>query len=251
MAILDSTNLEQFTVKGSNFKFSGERIQNLGSTEYTLVTILCDISGSVASYSQDLEKSLGEIVLACRKSPRADNIMLRLLTFNTQVQEVHGYKLLQNCNPDDYKSILRCGGGTALFDASYDAVSAVKAYGKTLYDQDFTVNGIAFILTDGEDNSSHVSPEATKKLIEDIQKEECLDSFISVLIGIGVSGSISQYLDDYKNKAAINSYIEMQNADKGSLAKLANFVSKSISSSSQSLGQGQSATSSQVSQITF
>ncbi len=248
MSILDNSNLEQFTVAGSNFKFSGERIQNLGATEYTLVTILCDVSGSVASYSQDLEKCLGEIVLACRKSPRADNIMLRLVTFSNDLEESHGYKLLQNCNPDDYKGLLKCGGGTALFDAAYDAVGAVKTYGKTLYDQDFTVNGVAYILTDGDDNSSKVSPDMVKKMVDDIQKEECLDSFTSVLIGVGVNPTISMFLDKFKTAAGITGYIEMDDATKGSLAKLAGMISKSISSTSSSLGSGSGAP---LSQITF
>lgn len=245
MSILNDS-LEQFAVAGSNFKFSGERIQNLGATEYTLVTILCDISGSVSSYSKDLEKCLGEIIFACRKSPRADNIMMRLVTFNNYVFENHGYKLLQNCNPDDYNGMLKCGGGTALFDATFDAVNAIKTYGKTLYDQDFTVNGVIYILTDGDDNSSTVSSLAIKKLIEDLSKEECLDSFTSILVGVGVDNSTSLYLDNFKNEAGITGYIKMDDATKGSLAKLANFVSKSISSVSSSLGSGVS-----NSQITF
>ena len=241
-------DLEQFKTKGSNFKFSGERIQNLGATEYTLVSIVCDISGSVSNFSADLEKCLGEIVMACRKSPRADNIMIRLLTFNTRVNENHGYKLLQNCNPDDYNNILHCGGGTALFDATYDAFNAVKDYGKQLYDQDFSVNGIAFILTDGDDNSSSSSPLLIKQITEEMKKEECLDSFTSVLIGVGVDAQISQYLDHFKNEANLNGYIEMKDANKNSLAKLAQFVSRSISSTSSSLGSGQGL---QASQMTF
>lgn len=241
-------NLEQFKVPGSNFKFSGERIESLGATEYTLVNIVCDISGSVSPYAGELEKCLGEIILACRKSPRADNIMIRLLVFNTSVSELHGYKLLQNCNPDDYENILRCGGGTALFDAVYDAVGAVKAYGKSLYDQDFIVNAIAFILTDGEDNSSSINPALIKDLIYQIGKEECLDSFTSVLIGAGVDPDTSQELIDFKDEANLTGYIKMKDAGKGSLAKLANFVSKSVSSTSSSLGSGQGL---QQSQITF
>ena len=245
MSILNN-DLEQFTVTGSNFKFSGERIKNLLATEYTLVTVLCDISGSVDPFSKELEKCLGEIVLACRKSPRADNIMMRLITFNNSVFENHGYKLLQNCNPDDYNGVLRCGGQTALFDATFDAVTAIKSYGKTLYDQDFTVNGVIYILTDGEDNSSSASPVAVRNVIEDIQKEECLDSFTSVLIGVEVTNNISSCLDRFKLEAGLTEYIKMDDATKGSLAKLANFVSKSISSVSSSIGSG-----APVSQITF
>lgn len=241
-------NLEQFKVAGSNFKFSGERLDNLSATEYTLVSIICDESGSVSSYARDLEKTLGEIIAACRKSPRADNIMVRFLTFNTQVEEKHGYKLLQNCNPSDYDNTLHCGGGTALFDAVYDSVNAVKSYGKSLYDKDFTVNAIAYILTDGDDNSSSIHPALIKSLTEEMKREECLDSFTSVLIGVGVDTQISQYLDNFKNEADLTGYIEMKDASKGSLAKLAGFVSKSISSSSSSLGTGQGL---QASQITF
>jgi uncharacterized protein YegL len=244
--LLLNENLEQFKVMGSNFKFSGERIQNLGATEYTLVSIVCDISGSVSFYAQDLEKCLGEIILACRKSPRADNIMVRLLLFNTQVEEKHGYKLLQNCNPSDYDHILSCGGGTALFDATYDAFAAVKEYGKNLYNQDFTVNGIAFILTDGDDNSSSINPIKIKEITDEMKKEECLDSFTSVLVGVGVDASISQYLKNFMSQAGLTGYIEMKDASKGSLAKLAGFVSKSISSTSSSLGSGQGLQSNQI-----
>lgn len=249
MSIVNDS-LEQFKVAGSNFKFSGERIQNLGATEYTLVSIICDVSGSVSGYARDLEKALGEIILACRKSPRADNIMIRFLTFrtgsqNNEITEVHGYKLLQNCNPSDYDNSLNCGGGTPLFDATYDAFVAVKEYGKQLYDQDFSINGIAFILTDGDDNASKINPLEIKKLVEEIKKEEILDSFTSVLIGVGVD---PQSLDYFKNEANLTAYVEMKDANKGSLAKLANFVSKSISSTSSSLGSGQGL---QASQITF
>ena len=109
MPRLNDASLETMNIKGTSFQYSAARLDTLGATEYTLVTVITDVSGSVAGYHTDLENCLQEIVRACLKSPRADNLLIRLLTFNTGLDEVHGYKLLTNCNPDDYKGILHCG----------------------------------------------------------------------------------------------------------------------------------------------
>ncbi|UCE66565.1 MAG: hypothetical protein JSU85_00700, partial [Candidatus Zixiibacteriota bacterium] len=46
------------------------------------------------------------------------------------------------------------------------------------------------------------------------------------------------YLDDFKDKANLQQFVNAGNATPKTLAKLANFISKSISSQSQSLGTG-------------
>ncbi len=52
------------------------------------------------------------------------------------------------------------------------------------------------------------------------------------------NGSIKQYLDDFRTEAEFTQYVPINEADQSSLAKLAEFVSKSISSQSQALGTG-------------
>jgi hypothetical protein len=45
-------------------------------------------------------------------------------------------------------------------------------------------------------------------------------------------------LENFKNEAGIDQYINIGKADANTLAKLADFISKSISSQSQSLNSG-------------
>ena len=169
--------------------------------------------------------------------------MIRLVTFSTGMTEVHGFKLLEQCNPDDYKKILRTNGGTALYDAAENAISAITAYGKQLSDADFATNGIVFVLTDGEDNASKLTVRNVRDGLQGAVMNESLESLISILIGVNVQDArIGAYLQDFKNEAGFTQYVEIDKADAKSLARLADFVSRSISAQSKALGSGGSST---------
>lgn len=233
-------DMEQHNLPTGTYGYSAARIENLEATEYTLVDIIVDVSGSVSSFKDDLESCLRAIVEACRHSPRADNLLLRLVSFHTTLTEHHGYKMLAGCNPDDYLGSLNCGGMTALFDASENAVRAATDYGKKLTEQDFDVNAVVFVITDGGDNSSVMSATAVGKALKDATHSEAIESLVSVLIGVGVKAEpqLSQYLKKFETDAGFSQYEEIDQADAKTLAKLAEFVSKSISAQSQSLGSG-------------
>lgn len=235
--LMDTTMQEVKTA--SNYKFSAVKIDELGATEYTLATVVVDVSGSVASYQKELESCLKTVLGSCKKSPRAENLMLRLVTFNEGLTEVHGFKLLNTMKESDYNGIIQPSGNTALFDAVYASVEATKDYGKILADQEYLANAIIFIITDGCDNSSGFSADGVKNMVAKAMKTECLESITVVLVGVGYSDpSVATYLDGFKNDAGITQFINIGDATTGKLAKLANFVSKSISSTSQALGSG-------------
>jgi uncharacterized protein YegL len=223
----------------SNYKFSGVKIDQLGATEYTLVTILSDASGSVHSYVKEMENCLKTILDACKKSPRAENLLLRLTKFNGTVDEIHGFKLLSTIAPKDYDNILNPTGGTALFDAVQSAVEATKDYGEILTNQDYGVNGIIFVITDGDDNESVGNSNSVKKAIKDIKKAEKLEDVSIVLVGVG-DVSVQSYLQDFQQKAEITQFVDIGGATASKLAKLAQFISQSISSKSKDLQNGTS-----------
>jgi uncharacterized protein YegL len=231
-------DLEQHKLKTSHFGFSATRIDDLDASEYTLVTIIQDDSSSVAPFKNEMEKTLKKIVDACQKSPRADNLMIRLCTFANVMHEVHGFKRLQTIKQSDYDDVLGTGGITALFDASQNAVAATTAYGKHLMENDFSVNGIVFIITDGADNASKQAASSVKDELQLATKKEYLESIVSILIGVNTAGGLDQYLDSFRIEAGITQYISIGDASANKLAKLAEFVSKSISAQSQSLGSG-------------
>lgn len=223
----------------STFGFSAVDISKLGASEYTLVGLTVDCSGSVAGFAREEEEAIKAIVEACRRSPRADNLMLRYTRFDHHLTEVHGFKLLQDCNPSDYDNTIPAGGSTALFDATVDCVDAVARYGRELQRNDFTANGIVFVITDGCDNVSKMTPSEVRKSLERVVPSEALESLVSILIGVNVTDpTLATLLNDFATQAGFTQFVNIGEADEKKLAKLAAFVSKSISSQSQALGSG-------------
>jgi len=246
MPKIDTSDLEQHQLPTGSFGYSATRLDELGATEYTLVDLVVDISTSVRRFESEMENCIREVINACRLSPRADNLMLRIVLFNTSVQELHGYKLLEQCNPDDYHQCLNAGGNTALFDAAENSIAAQGDYGKQLTDADFAVNGIVIVITDGEDNSSTLPATSTKSIIDNILDTEpaVLESLITILVGVGTASGdarasqLKKYLQEFKDQGGLDQFVPLEEGSSKTLAKLAAFVSKSISAQSQALGSG-------------
>lgn len=233
------TDMDSHQIKGSNFGFSAKRIDDLGATEYTLVGIAADVSGSVEPFRQEIESCIKEIVKSCQHSPRADNLMMRLVTFDDRLEEVHGFRPLSECNLDSYSGCVRCGGMTALYDAACNLTDSVTQYGRSLTESDFDVNAIVFVVTDGMDNRSAMTVGEVKKALGRAVQSEALESVVSVLVGVNVQDpQVSRYLTDLKDQAGFTQYVEIGSANAKSLARLADFVSRSISAQSQALGTG-------------
>ncbi len=225
---------------GSNYQFSATKIDALGAAEYTLATIVEDASGSVAGYSVELETTIKTVFKAMFKSPRKDNLMLRLTQFANDVQELHGFKLLGAINETDYTNVLKIGGNTALFDALDEAIAATATYGKQLTAQDYLVNAIIVAVTDGQNNHGNIRhAEQIKKALLQAQKSENLESITVILVGVTNDDvNLDVYLQEFKDLAGITQYTSIGKATPQRLAKLAQFVSQSISSTSAALGSG-------------
>ena len=239
MPILTNITLDQIDLPNSHYGYSATRIEDLGATEYTIVTIVCDVSGSTASFSLEMEAAIKKIVQACQYSPRADNLLLRLVQFDDHLDEIHGFKLLENCHLANYSGALRSGGATALYDATENAISATTSYGQRLIAGNFSANAILFVMTDGMDNASKLSAKAVKKALQRAVTTETVESLVSILIGVNVQDQqVSQYLRQFYQDAGFTQYIEIEKADANSLAGLADFFSRSILAQSQVLGSG-------------
>jgi hypothetical protein len=235
--------MTDFTL-GSGFQFSGAAIDNLTASEYTLVTIALDESGSICGKESEIRDMLVTAIGACFSSPYANNLLARVVRFGTQyrtnngIDELHGFKTLAEIDVKAYPQ-LQGGGGTPLCDAVYTGVGAMNIYAKDLADMDFAVNGITFVITDGGDNCS----TATMKMVKDELKRsvtgEVMESHVSILIGIDTgAGGVKADLQKFQTEAGMDQFIWAGTATKGNLAKLAAFVSQSISSTSQALGTG-------------
>ena len=235
--ILGEDTVENFTNTG--LKYSAMPIEELGSSEYTLVNIYVDTSGSVDNFKIELEKCLIATVKSCSKSPRANNLLLRIVLFNSVLKEVHGYKELSLCNESDYSGIINPAGLTALLESIHECYSIHGSYAEQLRNNKYKCNGISFFVTDGLDNIGGHSLEYLARQAKELVTAEKLESHLSILIGVNVKNpGVSAGLQEIKDKAQMDQYVEIENADEKSLARLANFVTQSISSQSVSLGTG-------------
>ena len=156
------------------FNFSAVKIEDLGASEYTIVTIVVDVSGSVGPFKNEMELTLQKIVESCKKSPRSENLLVRLVAFSDNVNEIHGFRELVTIDPAEYLNILKCYGATALMDAALNSAEATEAYGAHLSSIDYRSNGIMFVITDGQDNVSVIAknPSVLKKAFQKIKTGE-------------------------------------------------------------------------------
>lgn len=234
---IDNDEMSSFKATGSGFHFSGTSINNLGASEYTLVGFACDRSSSVLDFHGEIEGCLKSSLEGCQKSPRVDNLLVRLLAFNHSVTEEHGFKPLADCHLGAYDGFLKPGGTTALYDASVNLIDSLATYGKTLIDSDYTVNGLICILTDGVDVGSTLRVNHVKEAMKRALQSEALESLVTILIGINVKDpQVSRFLTQFKDEAGFGQYIEAGDASPKTFAKIAGFISKSVSSQSQSVG---------------
>jgi len=230
-------------VTGGGFGFSVTKPEELDSTEYTLTTLLFDISGSVRPFSAALKAALKDAVKGIQTSGRVDYILLRTVLFNTNLQEVHGFIPVGAIDPDSYADFV-CDGMTALHDAIGAALEATLIYGEKLRASDYTINACVYIITDGLDNASHEHDMADlAKMIQDATQGEKVSNLLSVLVGVnsnGVDGGvrIGDKLQQLQANVGITQYIDIGNTGPKELAKLGGHISKSVSSQSQRVKSG-------------
>jgi hypothetical protein len=240
MGFFDTDNDPSMTAHNvGQFKFTAVNLGDLGATEYTLATVVVDCSPSIEDYVAAIEAALKETSKSCRRSPRADNLLLQIVCFNSRVWEVHGFRPLADIKEDDYTGCVKIGGMTALNDAVYFAAEAQAKLGKELAAKDYTVNGAIFVITDGIENQSTTTFDMVKKSLAKAKQTEVLESIMTVLIGVNTATpGVQTFLDTFQKEAGFQQFVDISKATEKELAKLGGFISKSISSQSQALGTG-------------
>jgi len=102
---------------------------------------------------------------------------------------------------------------------------------------------VCFIITDGLNNRGVSTPTMIKKKIQDALKGEELDSLTTILIQLkdknNPNPEAERMLKKFREEADISSFINVHDVTPEILAKIGQFISKSISSVSKSLQTGQ------------
>jgi len=227
------------------FSYSHIGVDKLEASNYTIVHIVTDKSSSVCGFENELEDINKTCVESCQNSPESENLLIRSTLFssiwnNVSIEELHGYTLLSAIVPDQYKGTIVPEGATPLYDATLDALESLKDFGEKLYNEQHLCNAILFVITDGcENTSNNKDVSMVKDIMNKLHRNEELESFTSILIGVNTKESeVKQFLNEYEKDGGFDQYIAIDDANPKTLAKLAKFVSQSVSSTSQSLGSG-------------
>lgn len=220
------------------FQFSAINPDELQESEYTIAVTAVDTTGSLAGWESKIEELLKTIVKSCQKDARRDFILLRQLQFNSGIgiKEFHGFLEVPHIDLNCYK-IAKCDNMTNLCDVAVESISCIQSFSKILKSRDYDVNAILFIVTDGMDNDSSFSLSDIRKKMEEIVHDEEIESFITILIGLN-DEDCDQYLKEFKKETGFAHQLSAGQVDEDSLAKIAGFISSSISSQSQALGSG-------------
>lgn len=231
-------------VTGGGFGFSVTKPEELDSTEYTLVTIVVDASPSVEGFKDGLLQALKNAVEGCQMTGRVDYLLLRVVTFNSELTEIHGFIPMGSIDPGSYQA-LQCAGLTALCDAIGEAVDASLTYGEKLRAADYTINACVYCITDGLDNNSRkYDDRRLAQLFTDAAQGEKVSSLLSVLVGVNSGGltnkgeSIGDILQRFQAKVGISQYVDIADANPKALARLGGHIVKSVSSQSQRVNSG-------------
>jgi len=239
MSDQEKSDLEQFLLPVGGFQYHGVDMANLMATEFTCATLVLDESGSTHSFRNLMEDFVKENVKALRASPRKDNLLYRQLHFGTNLRELHGFKLLEQCNEADYNNCYKDGGSTALYDASVNAIEATVAEAQRLNSQQFVSNGIIIWLTDGCDYGSALKQNSVAQSLSKAIASEELESMLTIMIGVNMGDSgVKQKLQDFVTEVGISQFEDAGTMTEATMKKILGFVSKSIISQSKSVGSG-------------
>ena len=222
--------------------FSAIRMEKLDASEYTLNTLVIDVTGSLSGFESAIYQMLETVIDGCKKHPRADYLMLRIIAFSTTygVHEIAGFTPIHQLNLADLQVLksMPCSGMTNLYDAVYNGIAATRIFAQKLADSDYSVNALITVATDGGDNDSTLRVTEVADALRKLTTEEVCESTLSILIGLN-SQNCARDLTTFHKDVNFTQYEPLDNLTPHSFAKLAQFISRSISAQSQALGTQQ------------
>lgn len=127
---------------------------------FTSINVILDGSGSMGSLVNDTIGGFNQFLQEQQALP--GEAILSLCVFNTDVNPVHDNIPLANVPLLDKKTY-RASGGTALLDAIGSTIDSVGAKFAAMKEEDRPSKVLFLIVTDGEENSSHLMKEETIK----------------------------------------------------------------------------------------
>lgn len=250
----ESQQLQSFMIPGGGYGYTGAAIDDIQSVTNTLAAVLFDESGSTRSFSRQMELASKKIIAFLRMCPEADNLIFRQDHFDTDIKEVIGWTPLAGVEDDVFDGCWAGGGCTALYYSEDHVSKYMQDYAHQLAQQRYISNGIICTMTDGGNYTpagpgNGVGEDVAKKAFAELVANEDMESIVSILIGINPAQSVQDELQRHADEVGYTRYLPVEKADEATLAKIADFISKSIQSQSQALKTGGPST--KIGSLTF
>ncbi|MBN1410165.1 MAG: VWA domain-containing protein [Spirochaetales bacterium] len=207
---------------------TGTAIDEIETDDVTVVSLILDASYSMKPHEKTVRQSYDTLIKALNDSKQAGSMLVSTRTFAAAQQILYGFKKVTDIGPinNDY---LAEGGSTALYDAMVEAMTAIRAYTKSLNDSGIRTKCIVCVFSDGDDNDSKKHKAGDVKLLS----EDFLKSEMFYLVYVGYKQSHEDNLDAIAKKVGYPNMLTTQ-ATESEIRKTMNLVSKSIIRTSQS-----------------
>jgi uncharacterized protein YegL len=216
--------MSDFDAVDFNLTFNNFNPDEIQVDETINAVFAVDVSPSITTYVKDLNHAFNDFTETMQKSHVAEQLMVSIVEFDEKVRVRTGFQPIKQIPKMDFKPT---GGGTALYQATYQSLDIAIDYRNNLEASGVMAKTLIFVITDGMDNSSKVNAKQVKDKLEGIlAQEQNAFSFTTVLFGVGHAKGF----EDAQKSMGIQ-HIAKVGTSGAEIRKMINFISQSINKS--------------------
>jgi len=144
---------------------------------------------------------------------------------------------LSTIDPSIYDGCVEPDGMTPLIDATLNSIEAIETYAQKLIDDEYKVNAVFFVVTDGWENDSKHPASKIKDAYTRIKRNEQMGIVEPFLIGVNAA-EYKDELEQFRKDGMFSKFLDCANFTGKNLAKVVGWISQSVSSTSQNIQTG-------------
>lgn len=149
----------------------GLSADELDSPDATLVSIVLDMSGSMAPHQKAVVDAYNQMLRAFSGAKSSTAILASAWAFSDKPALLSSYEPTPR-KPPLCSAVYRPNGMTALHDAILGALTGLVAYGQRLWDEGVPTKRILFVLSDGDDNASKATAPEVRSALAALARDE-------------------------------------------------------------------------------
>ncbi len=149
----------------------GLSADDIDAPDATLVSVVVDMSGSMAPYAAAVLGAYESMLHALVGAKAASAILLSTWAFSDGPQLLSGYEAVGKKSPLT-AALYRPSGCTALHDAVLAAMTGLVTYGEELWRSGVPTRRVLFVLSDGDDNASKAKAQDVAAAARALARQE-------------------------------------------------------------------------------